>query len=183
MAKYKKDLSEKEINNILSKRAEELAKEIKMEIQTGREILSFRLGREWYGLDLDKYNAIVREFEIISLPYALECSKGIINLKGNIIPVLDLKRLLELNQEEEEGKEEYICIIFFSDIRIGFLIDEIGEIISVSKEKITPPLSTIDRLKIEYIEGEFKYDNQIITLLEIDNVLSSEIKTFHKPEE
>lgn len=177
--------TEKQINRILQKRAEELAKEIKTQIQTGREVLSFRLGREWYGLNLDKFNAIVKDFEIISLPYQPAYARGIINLKGNIISVLDLKVLLELNKESdrEEETDQYICILFFNELRIGFLIDEIGEILSVSKDKITPPLSTIDRLKMEYIEGEFKHGNLIITLLDMDNVLYSEIKTFVKEEE
>ena len=183
MSARKKKFTDKEVNAILVRRAEELSKEIKMELQTGREILSFRLGREWYGLDLTKFNAIVKDFEIISLPYAPEYAKGIFNLKGNIISILDLKKLLELDPTEGKVEEEYICIIFFRDIRLGFLIDEIGEIVSVTKDKITPPLSTIDRLKMEYIEGEFKYENIIITLLEINNVLNSEIKTFEKLEE
>ena len=145
-------------------------------IKTGK-YLTFSLEKEEYGIGILKVKEIIGMMPITSVPRTPEFVKGVVNLRGKVIPVLDLRAKFEM---PSIPYTERTCIIVVeidssvSTILIGIVVDSVCEVLNIREEEIeeTPKFGT--RLKHDYILGMAKRDGGVKILLNIDKVLSSE---------
>jgi len=145
-------------------------------IKTGK-YLTFSLEKEEYGIGILKVKEIIGMMPITSIPRTPSFVKGVINLRGKVIPVLDLRAKFEM---ETIAYTERTCIIVVeidsehATILIGIVVDSVCEVLNIREEEVeeTPKFGT--QLKHDYILGMAKRDGGVKILLNIDRVLSGE---------
>ncbi len=145
-------------------------------IKTGK-YLTFSLEKEEYGIGILKVKEIIGMMPITSIPRTPEFVKGVINLRGKVIPVLDLRAKFDM---ETIAYTERTCIIVVeidseeATILIGIVVDAVCEVLNIREEEVeeTPKFGT--RLKHDYILGMAKRDGGVKILLNIDRVLSGQ---------
>ena len=136
--------------------------------------LTFALGKEEYGIGILKVREIIGVMEITSVPHTPEYIKGVINLRGRVIPVLELRIKFEMEHQEYT---ERTCIIVVElagesgPIQVGMLVDSVSEVLNISAEEIEPPPAFGTTTNLEYILGMGKVKGKVKILLDVDNVI------------
>jgi purine-binding chemotaxis protein CheW len=138
------------------------------------QFVIFRLVREWYGVEITKVKEVIRVGKITYLPSSPEHIVGIVSLRGNILSVTDLKRILNLPHEDLTEKTRIIAIES-GIMETGFLVDEVVESIEVPVTKIEVPLLTIPAEGAKYIEGQCKVNDKLIALINVEKVLEKRV--------
>ena len=147
-----------------------------MEIQGGK-FLTFALGNEEYGIPIQKVKEIIGIMDITCIPRTPRFIKGVINLRGKIIPIMDLR--LKFGLEEKEYSQR-TCIIVVEIIvaeakrQMGIVVDTVSEVVNIQKGDIEPPPQYGTNLDTKFLTGMGKVKGKVILLLEIEEVLSSE---------
>jgi purine-binding chemotaxis protein CheW len=135
------------------------------------KFLTFTLGKEVFGLEIRHVTEIVGIQKINTIPESPGYIKGIINLRGKIIPVIDMR--LRLKKEPEEYTDRTcIIVVEIQDITIGLVVDSVAEVITIADELISPPPDIRTGLQSRYIEGIAKVDEGIILLLDNRMIIS-----------
>ena len=135
-----------------------------------RQIVVFRLFREWYGVEITSVREVTRAGKITYLPSSPEYIAGIVNLRGKILSVTDLKTMIGLPHEEPTDKTRIIAVES-GMLETGLLVDEVVESIEVPVSRIEPPLVTLPVEEAGYIEGQCKVDNKLIALISVERIL------------
>lgn len=135
-----------------------------------RQIIVFRLSREWYGVEITKVKEVIKVDKITYLPSSPEYIAGIVNLRGKILSVTDLKTMIGLPHEELTDKARIIAVES-GMLETGLLVDEVVESIEVPVSKIEPALITLPAEEAEFIKGQCKVDNKLIALISVEKVL------------
>ncbi len=137
----------------------------------------FNIGEDVFGLDISRVFEILRVQKIFSIPGLPGFLTGVMSVRGAVIPVMDLRLRFGT---KPAGKKERIILVRYGEEKIGFLVDEIREILRLNPEEIRPSPSLFKGFKTEYLTGLGKKGDQIILLLNIDNLLTSEEKIWLK---
>jgi purine-binding chemotaxis protein CheW len=136
------------------------------------QVVTFRLANEEYGLPITKVQEINRLVSITRLPQAASFMEGIINLRGRIIPVIDLRKRFEL-PVSKYGEETRIVILEVKGQTIGAVVDAVTEVVRIDACDVEPaPLSVT--MATDYIEGIGKIDGRLIIILEVDKIFSKQ---------
>ncbi|MGX9754773.1 chemotaxis protein CheW [Clostridioides difficile] len=140
-------------------------------VDEGIKYLKFKVDEQDFGIELEKVIEIVGNQEIIFIPELPTYSKGIINLRGKIIPIIDMHLRLRKNNLNTTDYV-YIVIVELENLVVGFVVDKVEEIIGLKENQISPP----PRVTLEYsdyfVSGIGEIDNQIITLLDLKKLLT-----------
>ncbi len=135
------------------------------------QFIVFRVAREWYGVDIRKVKEVIKTDRITYLPSSPEHIAGIVNLRGNILSVLDLRVILRLDRGAPGEKIMKIIAIESGFLETGFLVDEVVDSIEVPVRKIEPPLLTIPSEGEKYIEGQCRVNDRLIAFLNVEKIL------------
>src|SRR6056297_2419145 len=142
--------------------------------QKGR-FLTFKLGEESFGLEIKYVTEIVGIQPITNIPEVPQYVKGIINLRGKVISVIDVR--LKFKKEPVEYDERTcIIVIDIDDMSIGLIVDEVSEVLTIKDEDIVPPPSYKTGFQNEYIKGVGKYKDGVKLLLDSNKLLTNEEK-------
>ena len=133
----------------------------------------FRIGREDFGIDITRVVEILNTQTVHSLPELPDFLSGVITVRGEVLPLLDLRRRFGTQSSETK---ELIIVVRYDTEKIGLLVDEIKEIVSLDTEEITAPPTIFKGLKKKYLSGLARKNERIIILLDIDHLLTSEEK-------
>ncbi len=144
------------------------------------KVAVFKIGEEDFGIEVKRVVEILNLQKIHTIPELPDFLSGVITVRGEIIPLLDLRKRFNVKSPVEEGR---IIIVSYDNEKIGLLVDEIKEITSLGPSEIIPPPSIFKGLKKKYLSGLGKKDERIIILLNIDDLLTSEEKIFLKDSE
>jgi len=137
------------------------------------EIVTFQLGKETYGIDINHVHEVIRLVDITHVPRARQDIEGVINLRGNIIPIVDLRK--RLNLEKKDDFHTTRIIILDLDGLIGILVDAVLEVRNIDFNSLESPLVfTTEQNNNSYILGIAKQEDVIITLLDIQKILNLE---------
>ncbi|WML39355.1 chemotaxis protein CheW [Neobacillus sp. OS1-2] len=136
-----------------------------------RKIVAFKLNGEEYGLDIQYVQSIEQLLPITRVPNAPIYVKGVINLRGNVIPVLDLSSKLTLNQATYT-KFTRLIITKVEEIEVGLIVDQISDVIDIAEEAIESESSSA--IHSEFFEGIAISDGRIIILLNVEELLKTE---------
>lgn len=140
------------------------------------QLVTFKLENEEFGVDILKVQEINKMMGITKIPNAPYFIEGVINLRGKIIPVVDLRKKLGF-QSREYDKSTRIIVIELDGLVLGFIVDSVSEVLRVPANTIEPPPSIVSGIDSEYIEGVGKLDDRLLILLELRKVfVSSEVK-------
>ncbi|KUK14567.1 MAG: chemotaxis protein CheW [Synergistetes bacterium] len=140
------------------------------------QLVVFRLGKEEYGVDIAKVQEIVRVQEVTHIPQAPAFVEGIVNLRGNIIPIVDLKKRFNLEGGDVSEKEKRVIVVNVGKQIVGIVVDSVSEIIRIPRENVEPPPPIVAGIEATYIEGVGKIDKRLIILLNIEKILTEKEK-------
>lgn len=138
----------------------------------GKQYIVVRLGSEQYGIDIKYIDNIVRMARITRVPGAQKYFKGVINLRGEIIPVMSLRLKFDLEPDEYTNSTRIIIIKLESQSAIGIIVDEVKEVVTLDEASIEKPTaSAANDIGIQYLSGIGKHGDGLITLLNISSVI------------
>ena len=142
--------------------------------QQNNKYLLFELGKEEYCIDIARITAIEELPQITAIPDMPNFVKGVINLRGKVIPAVDLR--LRFGMEEREYDDRTcIVIVSVSESSIGFIVDNVSEVHEIAKEDIGPPPSFKNASgKEQYIEGLAKKGEEVKIILDVEKIISNE---------
>lgn len=141
-----------------------------------KQLVGFSIGSETFGVDILMVREIIRKMPITAIPDSPDFIEGVVNLRGNIIPVIDLRKRLKLVKEAELNNEDIWIIILDIGGRVtGFIVDHVYNVIKAPASSIKPPPDIVAAgLKSQYIHGVCKLEEQLIILLDFRRVLMVE---------
>jgi purine-binding chemotaxis protein CheW len=141
----------------------------------GREgkYLTFVLGDEEYGIDITKVKEIIGVMDITHIPRTPPFIKGVINLRGKVIPIIDLR--LKFGMEElAHTRETVFIVVEVGGALVGIVVDTVREVLNIHEAEIEPPPQFGSRLNTEFILGMGKVQGKVKILLDIDRALTAE---------
>jgi purine-binding chemotaxis protein CheW len=147
------------------------------EITDTRQYLTFRLGDEVFATDVAKVREVLDFTTITKIPRTPEFMSGVINLRGNVVPVVDLRLCFEMSKTEKTVNTCIVVVEMLVDGEssvIGALADSVEEVIDLEPENIQPPPRIGVKIRTDFIKGMGKRDAQLIMILDIDRVFSAE---------
>jgi len=147
-------------------------KETKLNNKT-LELATFYVGETLCGMDILKVQEINKLLEMTEVPQAPEYVKGILNLRGQIVTVIDLGRKLDLSPTRLSGTNRNV-IVNSQDEYIGLLVDRISDVVLADRDRIEPPPPNIGGVRGKFFDGVFKTENSLIGILHIEKVLEGE---------
>lgn len=133
------------------------------------QLVVFRVSNEWYGVDISKAREVANIEKITYLPSSPEHIAGIVNLRGDILSVTDLKKVFGLPQEQLTEKSRLV-VIESAGLETGLLVDEVDEVTNAVVSKIHPTLATISAERADYLMGEYKTDGKLIGILNVEKI-------------
>ncbi len=150
------------------------------------QYLTFRVGDEVFALDVFQVREVLDLITITKVPRSPEFMRGVINVRGSVVPVVDLRLKFGLSKTENSMDTRIIVMDLFLDDEntiIGALADSVHEVMELDLSQIEPPPKIGMRWRTEFIRGIGKHDGQFIIILDIDRVFTSEELVIAEPVE
>lgn len=144
----------------------------KKEVTEGK-VLTFVLGEEEYGIEILKVREILGLQDITTVPQTPGYMKGVFNLRGKVIPVIDLRLKFSM-QEEEHTEETCVIVVEVNNSHIGVIVDSVSEVVDIGNGDIEETPDFGQGIDTDFIMGLGKVNEKIIILLDIERVLTSE---------
>ena len=136
------------------------------------QIVTFKLGNEEYAVDILEVQEINRMVEITSIPNAPSYVEGVINLRGKVIPVINLRKKFGLDSKEMDSQSRIMVVDIGSTV--GLIVDSVSEVLRLSSDTIEPPPPmTAGNGSSEYIKGVGKLADRLLILLDIEKLLKN----------
>ncbi len=135
----------------------------------------FKLDNEEYGLDIMKVSGIEKYQEVVKVPNSPEYIEGIINLRGEILPIYSLRTKFNLVGKTSDD-ETKIIVVNTNDMKIGFVVDLVVEILNIDEENVEGAPKLVTGINRKYIKSVAKQDERMIILIDIDLIISDEEK-------
>lgn len=135
------------------------------------QLVGVKLGDEEYAIDVLKINTIIRSIEITIVPRMESYILGVMNLRGKVVPVIDLRVRFNLAKNDFD-KATRIIVVNINNENIGFVVDEVTEVMRIKRSMVEPTPPLVGSIGQEYILGICKYDSRLIMLLDIDRVIN-----------
>lgn len=142
------------------------------ELTDEKQLVIFKLGNEEYGVDIMQVKEIIRTTTITKIPQVPTFVEGIISLRGEILPIIDMREKFGL-PKAERTRQTRILVISLDNITIGGIVDEVTEVLRIPNDAITPPPPVIKGINTEYLQGVGQINGRIIILLDMSKILSS----------
>jgi purine-binding chemotaxis protein CheW len=134
------------------------------------QLVSFKIGDEEFGVDILKVQEINRMLDVTQVPNAPPYVDGVINLRGKVIPIMDLRSRFGMARRERD-KNSRIVVVELNGKIVGFVVDSVNEVLRIPKSVTEPPPSLVAGINTEYITAVGKLDDRLLILLDLDKVL------------
>ncbi|MBI5491376.1 MAG: chemotaxis protein CheW [Deltaproteobacteria bacterium] len=135
------------------------------------QLVTFRLGNEEFSLDILRVQEIIRHMDLTRVPRTPEFVDGVINLRGRVIPVLDLRKRFGLPADEKTN-DTRIIVVDVDDRTVGLKVDAVSEVLRLPSDTVEPPPAIVTGAESEYIKGVGKLDGRLLILLDVAKILS-----------
>jgi len=150
-------------------------KDLKGQSEELLQLVSFNIGQEEFGLGIQSIQEINRMVEITRVPNSPEFVSGVINLRGKVIPIINLRKRFGFPPKEND-RNTRIIVVELSGMVVGFVVDSVSEVLRIPKNITEPPPSIIAGIGSEYITAVAKLDNRLLILLDLERVLKDKEK-------
>jgi purine-binding chemotaxis protein CheW len=140
-------------------------------------LVTFRVGNELFGIPISAVQEIVRVPAIARIPQTPEFVEGVINLRGRVITVVDMRKRLgqeTIQMQSENRKKNRILVVEADGRLIGVIVDEVAEVLKLSSEYIDPAPPMVAGISNQYIKGVGKLTDDLLILIEIEKILTNE---------
>lgn len=137
------------------------------------QLVTFSIGDEEFGVNILKVQEIIRTMEITKVPRAPAFVEGVINLRGKVIPIIDLRRRFGLYPKPGD-KDTRIIVIEINNIIVGFIVDAVSEVLRIPAGTVEPTPPVVAGVESDYISGVGKLKDRLLIMLDLDKILSSE---------
>ena len=152
-------------------------------MEKDHQVVGFRIGNETYGVRIGSVREIVRVPEITTVPNAPEAIEGVINLRGKIIPVMDLRKRFG-NVSVQPDKKNRILVVELESRLLGLIVSSASEVLKIPPSEIEPPGTVFAEGESSYVTGVGKLKGRLIILLDIVRLLRQpEFKKFEEAAE
>lgn len=136
------------------------------------QVVGFRIGRETFGLPIAMVREIVRVPDITSVPNAPDCIEGVINLRGRIIPVVDLRKRFG-DKSPEANKKNRIVVVEIGRRAVGLIVNSASEVLRIPPADIEQPDKVFQENEGNYITGVGKLKGRLVILLDLNRILEN----------
>ncbi|AOZ94242.1 chemotaxis protein CheW [Paenibacillus crassostreae] len=136
------------------------------------KVIVFKLGSEEYGIEVEKVQTIERMLPITRVPRTFTFVKGVINLRGVVIPIIDLRGRFNLPMVEY-SESTRIIIVAVNDMEVGFIVDSANDVIDLNTDQIENPPEVVGGIKAKYLQGVAKINEErLLIMLNLSEVLN-----------
>ena len=133
----------------------------------------FKLDTEEYGMDILRVQGIERMLPITRVPKTPDFVEGVCNLRGSIVPIIDLRQRFNIPKKQQDDNTR-IIVVSLDDIRVGLIVDSANDVITVNSADIEPTPSVIDSIDNKFISGVAKVQDRLVIILDLLKVLNKE---------
>jgi len=143
------------------------------EVQTKemKQYIVIKIGNEQYGIDIQYVDNIVRMQKITRVPKAQEYFKGVINLRGEIIPVMSLRLRFDLDADQYTNKSRILILKVEAQGAVGIIVDEVREVVTLDTDTIEKVSYDANDDRMNYLVGIGKFNDSLISLLNIQGII------------
>ncbi|UYZ00534.1 chemotaxis protein CheW [Peribacillus frigoritolerans] len=138
------------------------------------KVIVFQIKDKEYAIPVDKVSGIEKLLYITRVPKALKFVKGVINLRGIITPIIDLRVRFDF-EEVEYDESTRIIIVILDDMEVGLIVDSANDVLDIPVESIEPQPEVVGHLASEYISGVAKIEKRLLVLINLEKALSLEM--------
>ncbi|CAH1056172.1 chemotaxis protein CheW [Paenibacillus sp. VTT E-133280] len=136
------------------------------------KVIVFKLGSEEYGIEVEKVQTIERMMPITRVPKTYSFIKGVINLRGVVIPVIDLRGRFGI-EEAEQTDQSRVIIVSVNEMEVGFIVDSANDVIDLNRDSIDTPPDVVGGIKAKYLDGVAKIgEERLLIMLNLSEVLN-----------
>lgn len=136
------------------------------------QLVGFKVGKELFGVDILMVQEIIRAAPITAVPNSLDFVEGVINLRGSIIPVIELRKRIGFFTAETALKGSWILILDIDGRVTGFIVDSVTEVLKIQESRIEPaPDIVVAGLETQYIRGVCEVDQKLLIILDFSRLL------------
>lgn len=136
------------------------------------QVVAFRLGNEEYAVDILFVQEIIRLLNITRVPRSGQHIEGVINLRGNIIPIVNLHSKFNL-QADENQEDKRIIVFKLDEVQVGIIVDEVSEVIRIKGQDIELATKVYGALEEDHIKGIAKIDDRLLILLNLARIFEA----------
>jgi len=136
------------------------------------QIACFKLGEDLYAIDIMRIKEIIRPQKLTSLPKAPQFVEGVLNLRGTVIPVIDLRKRFDFPASTLDRNTRLLIVTVGRQL-LGLAVDEVTEVLTLNARDVKPPPQVVNGVSAEYLVGVCLAKDSLIMLLNIDTILSS----------
>jgi purine-binding chemotaxis protein CheW len=134
------------------------------------QLVSFNIANEEFGIDILKVEEIIRIISITQIPNTPDFIEGVVNLRGRVIPVINLRTRLGFDKKEFDNQTRVI-VVEVNGMTLGFIVDSVKEVLRIPKSITEPPPAITSGLNSDYITAVGKLENRLLILLDLEKVL------------
>ncbi len=135
------------------------------------QLVIFTIAGENYGVDIGSVESIVKMQAITTIPHSLPCVEGITNLRGVVLPVINLRSRFSMPAHEAD-KNTRIVIALSGTYKVGMIVDSVSEVLRIQDQEIEPPPPMVTTVDSSYITGIAKLGGRLIIILNLSRILS-----------
>jgi purine-binding chemotaxis protein CheW len=139
------------------------------------QLVTFTIGEEEFGVNILQVQEIIRMLDITKVPKAPEFVEGVINLRGKVIPIIDLRKRFGMPPKVRD-KSSRIIVVELDNTVVGFIVDAVLEVLRLPAATVEPPPPAVAGLDAEYISGVGKLDDRLLIMLDLNRLLSRDEK-------
>jgi len=137
------------------------------------KVVSFRVGEEVYAVDIMKIDSISEMMKTMKLPGLPSFMIGVANLRGEVIPIIDTRVKFMLEKKGDHSQDR-IVVVFMDDKKIGILVDEVKEVLTLDQDQLEEPPKTGGKRSSGFISAIAKLEDRMLMIIDIDKVLTTE---------
>lgn len=137
------------------------------------QVVSFDLAGEQYGVDINVVQEIILIGQITQMPQVPDDVSGLINLRGHILPIIDLRSRLGLASAEPTERSR-IVVLNVAQRTVGVIVDSVNEVLRIRQNQIEPTPSGVAGLRHHYVAGLVKFESELLIFLDVDEVMAAE---------
>lgn len=144
-------------------------------VRENKQYVVFQIADQEFGVDIHKVSIIEKFMNITRVPTTPDYIKGVVNLRGEIIPVMDLRTKFELPSKEPDD-DTRIIMLKFNEITLGVIVDSVAEVVDFAEEEMESVTSITNDRTLDYVVGIGRIDQRLITVLNIEKLITELIE-------
>ncbi len=138
------------------------------------QLVVFNLHGEEFGIDIGQVKEVLKYTQVTHIPHTAEYVEGVINLRGEVVPVVNLRNRFGIPDQEGEDLNQRIIIIEVEGDLVGLIVDSVTEVIRMPVRSVESPSDTVAGSKSEFVEGVGKYDDRLLIILKLEKIITTE---------